>query len=231
MKYIFTVLSISLLLLANFAFAQKQYTYRREIKNDCNNQNRELITTEEYNSSQKIVRSIHKNKRKTEFQYDSNGNLIAKIHTDSTGKILRFNKIYYNDKNEYSIDTLFSADSSANMIFKRRHSKKVNEDIITWDNLKQKGSTIIQTIKLDENKNEIENSVCTSSAECTIIKSTFQGSKKLKSEFFRTEELNRKPVLIETQVFDYDSSDRLIKMTSTNEIDRMCTYVLSYNYE
>ena len=84
---------------------------------------------------------------------------------------------------------------------------------------------------MDENKNEIENKVCTSSAECTITINTFQGNKKIKSELFRTEEMNRKPVLIATQIFEYDSSDRLIKTTSTNEIDKICTYILTYKYE
>lgn len=230
MKYQFKFLSLLCILVSSITSAQKPNSVRREIRSDCTGQNRVLTTTDEYNASQKIERSIHKNKRKTEFKYDTNGNLIAKIHIDSTGKILRFNKIYYNEKNEYFIDTLFNADSSANMVFKRRHTKKPNEDIITWDNIGQKGSTVIQTIKLDDQKNEIENSVCTSSAECTIIKSTFEGTKKMRSEFFRTEEMNRKPILTETQIFEYDTSSRLIKMTSTNEIDKVC-YILSYKYE
>ena len=231
MKLKFIILALFCILFTSLTIAQNPSSVRREIRSDCNGQNRELTTTDEYNSSQKIVKSIHKNKRKTEFKYDSNGNLIAKIHSDSTGAILRFNKIYYNENNEYSIDTLFSGDSLANMIFKRRHSKKPNEDIITWDNLTQKGSTVIQTLKLDDNKNEIENTICTSSAECTIIKNTFQGNKKIKSEFFRTEEMNRKPVIIETQIFEYDSEGRLSKTTSTNEIDKMCSYILTYRYE
>jgi len=231
MKLKFIILALFCILFTSLTIAQNPSSFRREIRSDCNGQNRELTTTDEYNSSQKIVKSIHKNKRKTEFKYDSNGNLIAKIHSDSTGTILRFNKIYYNENNEYSIDTLFSGDSLANIVFKRRHSKKPNEDIITWDNLTQKGSTVIQTIKLDDNKNEIENTICTSSAECTIIKNTFQGNKKTKSEFFRTEEMNRKPVIIETQIFEYDSEGRLSKTTSTNEIDKMCSYILTYRYE
>jgi len=231
MKLKLILLALFCILFTSLTIAQNPSSVRREIRSDCNGQNRELTTTDEYNSSQKIVKSIHKNKRKTEFKYDSNGNLIAKIHSDSTGTILRFNKIYYNENNEYSIDTLFSGDSLANIVFKRRHSKKPNEDIITWDNLTQKGSTVIQTIKLDDNKNEIENTICTSSAECTIIKNTFQGNKKTKSEFFRTEEMNRKPVIIETQIFEYDSEGRLSKTTSTNEIDKMCSYILTYRYE
>ena len=208
MKLKFILLALFCILFTSLTIAQNPSSVRREIRSDCNGQNRELTTTDEYNSSQKIVKSIHKNKRKTEFKYDSNGNLIAKIHSDSTGAILRFNKI-----------------------FKRKHSRKPNEDLITWDDLTQKGSTVIQTIKLDENKNEIENKVCTSSAECTITINTFQGNKKIKSELFRTEEMNRKPVLIATQIFEYDSSDRLIKTTSTNEIDKICTYILTYKYE
>lgn len=231
MKLKFILLALFCILFTSLTIAQNPSSVRREIRSDCNGQNRELTTTDEYNSSQKIVKSTHKNKRKTEFKYDSNGNLIAKIHSDSTGNVLKFNKIYYNENNEYSIDTLFSADSSATMIFKRKHSRKPNEDLITWDDLTQKGSTVIQTIKLDENKNEIENKVCTSSAECTITINTFQGNKKIKSELFRTEEMNRKPVLIATQIFEYDSSDRLIKTTSTNEIDKICTYILTYKYE
>ncbi len=231
MKLKFIILALFCILFTSLTIAQNPSSVRREIRSDCNGQNRELTTTDEYNSSQKIVKSIHKNKRKTEFKYDSNGNLVAKIHSDSIGTILRFNKIYYNENNEYSIDTLFSGDSLASIVFKRRHSKKPNEDIITWDNLTQKGSTVIQTIKLDDNKNEIENTICTSSAECTIIKNTFQGNKKTKSEFFRTEEMNRKPVIIETQIFEYDSEGRLSKTTSTNEIDKMCSYILTYRYE
>ena len=53
----------------------------------------------------------------------------------------------------------------------------------------------------------------------------------MKSEIFRREEMNRKPVLIETQIFEYDSSNRLSKITFTNEIDRMCDHTLIYNYE
>ena len=170
-------------------------------------------------------------KRKTEFVYDSKGNLITKIHRDLGGKLLRFNKIYYNDQNEYFIDTLFNADSSASMIFKRRHSKKPKEDIITWDNLIQKGSTVIQTIKLDEEKNEIENTVCISSSECTVVKNIYSGKNLTKSEVFRREEMSRKPVLTETQNFEYDSSNRVLKITFTNEIDKLCSHILTYTYE
>lgn len=231
MNYRITKIIFLSFFICAIASAQKPYSIRREIRSTCSGQNRALVATEEYNSSEKIVRSTNKNKRSTEFIYNTSGNLIEKIHRDSTGKLLSFNKIYYNEMNEYFTDTLFNGDSTANMIFKRRHSKKPNEDIITWDNLNQKGSTVIQNIKLDENKNEIENRVCTSSAECTITKNTFAGKQKIKSEIYRTEEMNRKPVLIETQIFEYDSAGRLIKLTSTNEIDKVCSYMVNYNYE
>ncbi|MBK6397343.1 MAG: hypothetical protein IPF75_03510 [Bacteroidetes bacterium] len=223
-------LSVFLLLFSATLFGQGKFSVKKEFRADCSGTNKVLQSTEEYDQAQKIKSSTQP-KRKTEFVYDSNGNLISKIHRDLSGKLLRYNKIYYNENNEYSIDTLFSGDSTASMIFKRRHSKKANEDIITWDNLVQKGSTVIQTIKLDEQKNEIENTVCTSSSECTISKNTYSESKLMKSEIFRREEMNRKPVLIETQIFEYDSSNRLSKITFTNEIDRMCDHTLIYNYE
>ncbi|MBK8365711.1 MAG: hypothetical protein IPL24_19215 [Bacteroidetes bacterium] len=225
-----TTLAVFFLLISATLFGQGEFSVKKEFRADCNGTNKVLQSTEEYDQAQKIKSSTQP-KRKTEFVYDSNGNLISKIHRDLSGKLLRYNKIYYNENNEYSIDTLFSGDSTASMIFKRRHSKKANEDIITWDNLVQKGSTVIQTIKLDEQKNEIENTVCTSSSECTISKNTYSESKLMKSEIFRREEMNRKPVLIETQIFEYDSSNRLSKITFTNEIDRMCDHTLIYNYE
>ncbi|MBK9412406.1 MAG: hypothetical protein IPN61_03125 [Bacteroidetes bacterium] len=225
-----TTLLLFLLLFSATIFGQGKFSVKKEFRADCSGTNKVLQSTEEYDQARKIKSSTQP-KRKTEFVYDSNGNLISKIHRDLSGKLLRYNKIYYNENNEYSIDTLFSGDSTASMIFKRRHSKKANEDIITWDNLVQKGSTVIQTIKLDEQKNEIENTVCTSSSECTISKNTYSESKLMKSEIFRREEMNRKPVLIETQIFEYDSSNRLSKITFTNEIDRMCDHTLIYNYE
>ncbi len=225
-----TTLLLFLLLFSATIFGQGKFLVKKEFRADCNGTNKVLQSTEEYDQAQKIKSSTQP-KRKTEFVYDSNGNLISKIHRDLSGKLLRYNKIYYNENNEYSIDTLFSGDSTASMIFKRRHSKKANEDIITWDNLVQKGSTVIQTIKMDDLKNEIENTVCTSSSECTISKNTYSESKLMKSEIFRREEMNRKPVLIETQIFEYDSSNRLSKITFTNEIDRMCDHALIYNYE
>ncbi len=230
MKSKYIAIIIIPLLYSGTAFSQKSYSLKKEFRSDCSGNNKTLMATEVYNAAQKVVSSTH-DKRKTEFIYDSKGNLITKIHRDQSGKLLRFNKIYYNDQNEYFIDTLFNADSTAGMIFKRRHSKKVNEDIITWDNLNQKGSTVIQTIKLDDNKNEVENNICTSSSECTVTKNTYSGNKLMKSEVYRREEMNRKPVLIETQIFEYDSSDRLVKASFTNEIDRMCTYQLTYTYE
>ena len=225
-----TTLAVFFLLISATLFGQGEFSVKKEFRADCSGTNKVLQSTEEYDQARKIKSSTQP-KRKTEFVYDSNGNLISKIHRDLSGKLLRYNKIYYNENNEYSIDTLFSGDSTASMIFKRRHSKKANEDIITWDNLVQKGSTVIQTIKLDEQKNEIENTVCTSSSECTISKNTYSESKLMKSEIFRREEMNRKPVLIETQIFEYDSSNRLSKITFTNEIDRMCDHALIYNYE
>lgn len=230
MKLSSIALSIIFILIYSSVFGQEKFTIRKEFRAECSGSNKSLQSTEEYDQSQKIRSSVHP-KRKTEFVYDSTGNLISKIHKDDNGKLLRYNKIYYNDQNEYSVDTLFSGDSTATMIFKRRHSKRVNEDIITWDNLVQKGSTVIQTIKLDDQKNEIENAICTSSSECTISKNTYSGKKLMRTEVFRREEMNRKPVLIETQSFEYDSADRLSKITFTNEIDRMCDHLLLYSYE
>ncbi len=220
-----------LFVLTTSATAQTAYTKRKEFRSDCNGKSSELIGTEEYNSDQKLVHSTRGKKRNTDYTYDDKGNLTVKIHRDSTGKTLRFNKIYFNANNEYFIDTLFNADSSANTVFKRRHSKKINEDIITWDILGQKGSTIIQTIKLDDQKNELENNICTSSSECTVVKNTFSGKLKVKSESFRREEMNRKPILTETQTFEYDSSNRLVKTTVMNEVDKVCSFVLTYGYE
>ncbi len=225
-----STITLLFILFSVSVFGQGKYSIKKEFRADCSGSNKTLQSTEEFDQSQKIKSSTHPN-RKTEFVYDSNGNLVSKIHRDLSGKLLRYNKIYYNDKNVYSIDTLFSGDSTATMIFKRRHSKRVNEDIITWDNLVQKGSTVIQTIKLDDQKNEIENTVCTSSSECTIAKNVYSENKLIKSEVFRREEMNRKPVLIETRNFEYDTSNRLAKVTFTNEIDRMCDYVLLYTYE
>ncbi len=221
-----------LILLSTFAIAQTKYQTRNEYRGNCSGSGKILITTEQYNADLKVISSKHlQSNRKTIFNYNNSGNLISKIHSDSTGKIIRFNKIYYNENNEYTTDTLFDSDSSVATIFRRRHSKKPNEDILTWDNLKQKGSTIIQTIKLDGQKNEIENAVCTSSAECTITKNTFSGTKKTRTEIFRTEEMSRKPRLIESQVYEYDSADRLIKITYTNEVDKLCKQILTYTYQ
>lgn len=211
---------------------QGTFKTRNEYRSNCNGSEKTLTTVEEYNSDGKIISSIHKkNNRKTVFKYDASGNCISKIHSDSTGKTIRYNVIYYNENNEYTTDTLFNGNGSPAMVFRRRHSKKPNEDIVTWDNLQLKGSTIIQTIKLDDKKNEIENDVCTSSAECSQVKNTYSGKNKVKTEVYRTEEMNRKPVLTETQIYEYDSHDRLTKVTYTNEVDKACSQILTYTYE
>ena len=85
--------------------------------------------------------------------------------------------------------------------------------------------------ELDENKNEIENNLCSSSSECTTTINTYEGNRKVKTESFRKEEMYRKPVLYETQTFEYDSDGRLSKTTVQNNMSNTCSYILTYIYE
>lgn len=229
-------IKISATLLIFFAFysfisAQNTFRIRKEYKSECTGTSKVLIETQEFNSAGKIIKSIKENKKTTTFEYDSNNNLISKTHRDSSNKITRYNKIYYNATDGSSIDTLFNSDASIHTIFHRRHSKNKNEDIITWDLPQYKGSTIIQTIKLDENKNELENKLCSSSAECTTTINTFEGNQLVKSESYRKEEMYRIPILYETQTFEYNNSGRLSKTTVQNNLSNSCSFILEYSYE
>ncbi len=212
-------------------YAQSNFRIRKEYKSECTGTSKVLIETQEFNSEGKIIKSIKENKKTTTFEYDSNNNLIAKTHRDSSNKITRYNKIYYNAVDGSSIDTLFNADGSIHTVFHRRHSKNKNEDIITWDLPQYKGSTLIQTIKLDDNKNELENNLCSSSAECTTTINTFEGNHLVKSESYRKEEMYRKPLLYETQTFEYNNSGRLSKTTVQNNLSNSCSFILEYSYE
>lgn len=211
--------------------AQSNFRIRKEYKSECTGTSKVLIETQEFNSAGKIIKSIKENKKTTIFEYDSNNNLISKTHRDSSNKITRYNKIYYNTVDGSSIDTLFNADGSIHTVFRRRHSKNKNEDIITWDLPQYKGSTLIQTIKLDDNKNELENNLCSSSAECTTTINTFEGNHLIKSESYRKEEMYRKPILYETQTFEYNNSGRLSKTTVQNNLSNSCSFILEYSYE
>lgn len=213
------------------ASAQSKFRIRKEYKLNCDGSSKSLVETQEFNNAGKIIKSTKENKKSTTFDYDSNNNLISKTHRDSLNKITRYNKIYYNVTDGSSIDTLFNADASIHTVFRRRHSKNKNEDIITWDLPQYKGSTLIQTIKLDENKNELENNLCSSSAECTTTMNTFEGNKLIKSESYRKEEMYRKPILYETQTFEYDNSGRLSKTTVQNNLSNSCSFILQYTYE
>ena len=211
--------------------AQSNFRIRKEYKSECTGTSKVLIETQEFNSEGEIIKSIKENKKTTTFEYDSNNNLIAKTHRDSSNKITRYNKIYYNAVDGSSIDTLFNADGSIHTVFHRRHSKNKNEDIITWDLPQYKGSTLIQTIKLDDNKNELENNLCSSSAECTTTINTFEGNHLVKSESYRKEEMYRKPLLYETHTFEYNNSGRLSKATVQNNLSNSCSFILEYSYE
>ncbi len=223
-------LTLLILLVGSSLFAQTNFLQRKEYKSNCDGSNKQLLAAEEYDQTGKLIRTARANKKITTYNYDAIGNLISKIHRDSTGKVARFNRIYYNEKNEYTLDTLFNSDSTIHTIFHRRHSSIKNQDIITWDLPQYKGSTIIQTLTLDANNNEVENKTCSSSAECTIIKTTYDGSKKIKMESYRREEMNRNQILYETQTFEYDKDDRLIKISVENNLSNVCSYLLSYIY-
>lgn len=223
-------LTLLILLVGSSLFAQTNFLQRKEYKSNCDGSNKQLLSAEEYDQNGKLIRTAKSNKKITTYQYDAIGNLISKIHTDSTGKIARFNKIYYNDKREYTLDTLFNSDSTIHTIFHRRHSSVKNQDIITWDLPQYKGATIIQTLTIDANNNEIENKTCSSSAECTTIKTIYDGFKKIKTESYRKEEMYRNPILFETQTFEYDNEGKLIKVRVENNLANLCSYLLNYVY-
>lgn len=222
---------LCLLLAANLFASAQTFRLKKEFRSACDGTGKMLVTTEEYNTAGNIIRSSKSNKKTTNFTYDSKNRLVSKVHTDSTGRITRFNKITYNEIDGSNIDTLFNADSSFHTIFRRRHSKVKNQDIVTWDLAKYKGSTLIQTIKLDDNNNEIENNLCSSSSECTTTITTYNGNKKLKVESYRKEEMYRKAILYETQTYEYDTEGRVSKITVQNNMSNTCDYILTYSYE
>ena len=49
-------------------------------------------------------------------------------------------------------------------------------------------------------------------------------------ESYRREEMNRNQILYETQTFEYDKDDRLIKISVENNLSNVCSYLLSYIY-
>ncbi len=204
---------------------------RLEFRSDCSSNNKVLQSSEEYDTNGRLIKTsrIDRN-RSTEYLYDTNNNIIAKIHRDSSGRINRFNRISYTN-NKLNADTLFNADSTINMIFSSRFSSTKPEQKIFWIEPSKNTYIATQTIKFDSTGNELENKNCSSNADCTIAVYEYNGNQRTSMKVFLQDEMARRRILVKKEVYEYDIKGRLTKATLHNEELNQCTAILTYQYE
>ena len=228
------IISLSLLI-AFYLFASpdsnaQSFRIRKEYKSDCAGGNKTLLTTEEYNQKGLLVKSTRTDrKRSTQYFYDANDNLILKIHTDSAGMITKFNRLSYVD-NKLSTDTLFNADSTVNMIFSSRFLAKKREQKIFWIDPKKNTYISTQTIKSDSLGNEIENKNCSSNSDCRFSTYEYVNGKKSAMHYFGMDEMIRKRIPIQSELYEYNSAGQLVKTTVNDDQNNSCQFILTYEY-
>lgn len=217
MRFGILFLFASILSISGFA----QYTCI-EIKCDCDNQACDTVSITEYNRQEQLIKKIKFSKIPGEptlyinYDYNSNGQLLKKTAKSKEGKLVWFQKSYYQYNKTLFADTLFKADSTLKISFLHVKDSILRGKIVYWSFAGDTAPTVEQRIVLDTLGNEFLNTTCYSPNDCITYKSFYKGKTKTNTEVWVLKNDKPVPMLSEIEEYLLDEKGRWIAMSKLN---------------
>jgi len=221
-----------LLLVKSCILKGQSFSIQYQVKCSCDRYQCDTISTKISDSLNRIICDFEKDSihSSATFIFKNDSLILQKNEFNNKGVFVKYNRSYYNNKNEWIADSTFDANNKLLAFKIIERDSFFNNLIVNATDLSNPSQIINQRIHKDEFNNNVSNTICYSPENCITEKYSFKGNKKYLSEIWILSPTLQYPILKESVSYIYDENGKL-KMTVTNSGDKdQCESILYFYY-